>query len=87
MKRNTKVELYLCCGEESESFKNFQGIVPRVGEGVVFYKKIHDGAWYHGIVTSVEHRIEYARQNDKSKSSRQIIKVVLEEKEGWRPSL
>jgi len=80
MKRNTKIDLILESGDKSESevFRNFQGIIPRVGEYVSFYKKLHDGVQYHGMVLSVEHRIEYVSQNDKTKNSEQTIRVVIE---------
>jgi hypothetical protein len=79
MKCKTKTDLILhCIGGESENFCNFCGIVPRVGEVVTFYRKIHDGCMYKGLVIRVEHRIEYATQNDKKKDILQDVIVYLD---------
>jgi hypothetical protein len=64
---------------ESETFENFTGIVPRVGEHVRFYKKMHDGCFYGGTVKKVEYRIEHATQNDNKKKTLQEVRVFLDD--------
>lgn len=64
MKCKTTLIIHSINGK-SENFLNFKGVIPRVGEVVTFYRKIHDGCRYKGLVVRVEHRIEYDTQNNK----------------------
>lgn len=78
LEMTTKVTLILYNSDwESETFENFTGIVPRVGEHVKFYKKIHDGCFYGGTVKKVEYRIEHAFHNDNKKKALQEVRVFL----------
>lgn len=79
MKQNTTVRLYLLSDCGSQVFENFSGHIPRIGDTVTFYKKMHDGCRYVGIVSKVEHRIEHKTQNDKSQKSLQTISVHIDE--------
>jgi len=79
-RQNTTVALTLVSKHGSETFPNYQGPVPRVGEYVNFYKKMHDGALYGGFVKRVTHRIEFHQQNDQSTYSTDDVTVHLKGK-------
>ena len=59
----------------SETYQDWTGNLPRVGDLIQCYKKLHDGCVYMGTVTCVHHRIEYTRQNTKGKETKQHTTV------------
>ena len=76
----TTVTLVIISDNGNEIFENFNGVAPRKGESVVFYKKKHDGCQYTGIVTNVHHRISYEVQNDMRRNNViQEIEVTITE--------
>jgi hypothetical protein len=78
MTRNTITTLIIDDGEISESFTDFRGSIPQVKEVITFYRKLHDGCQYKGIVTKVEHRIAFTKQNSKSDEVLQDIVVYID---------
>jgi len=77
----TVVTLHVRCDEYSEDFPHFTGYIPRVGDSVVYYSKMHDGRQYSGVVTSIHHRIEFEHQNDvRLFNTRQTIDITITEK-------
>lgn len=80
----TSVKLVLISDCGDETFENFTGVIPRVGESVVFYRQFHDGCRYHGVVKNVHYRIEFERQNDpRNKATLQTVEVRISEKKGF----
>lgn len=78
----TKVDLFLKIEDVgSETFKNFTGYIPQKGDYVTFYKKLHNGERYCGIVTHIETRIEYKTQNDNKQRTIQTVEVTIKWKE------
>lgn len=82
----TNTRLFLTSDYGSETFEHFTGAIPRVGESVVFYKKMHDGCQYTGIVKTVHYRIEYEIQNDPRRNETlQTVEVKISEKKAGAP--
>lgn len=75
----TNVTLTLISDTHSEEFRNFTGLVPRVGESVEYYSKKHDGMRYSGVVKNIHHRIEFKHQNDATLDTNQEIIVTITE--------
>jgi hypothetical protein len=78
----TKVDLYMSIDDVgSETFKNFTGYIPQKGDYVEFYKKMHNGQRYCGVVTDIETRIEYKTQNDNKQRTKQSVIVKIKWKD------
>lgn len=78
----TKVDLYLSIDDVgSETFSNFTGHIPQKGDYVTFYKKMHNGERYCGVVTDIETRIEYKTQNDTKRRTKQTVIVRIKWKD------
>jgi hypothetical protein len=76
----TNTKLILISDNGVETFEHFTGVIPRVGESVVFYKQFHDGCQYGGVVKNVHYRIEFEQQNNpRNISSIQIVEVRISE--------
>jgi hypothetical protein len=82
----TEVTLIVVCGEtDSQQFDSFDGAIPRIGELVTYYKKIHDGCRWRGRVTKIEHRIEFKAQNagGLKKSLQDVVVYLTEDNEAF----
>lgn len=82
----TKTTLILVCDDsDSQQFDSFDGCVPRVGDLVTYYKKVHDGCRWRGRVVKVEHRIEFEKQNEGSlkKSLQDVVVYLTEDNEAF----
>lgn len=82
----TEVTLILVCSDsDSQQFDSFTGPIPRIGELVTYYKKVHDECRWRGRVVKIEHRIEFENQNGKNlkKSLQDVVVYLTEDNEAF----